>query len=366
VNPRLALTSDLSRESLSGVSVVYLLNVRSLSTEAIAVLTDYVRKGGALCILPGPRSDLDAYTRFINPDPGKPNTLLHARLLSPVGDPDAADAAWKVRPLDFDHPFLARFKPLGAPIFERITVSRFFPLSVPGSSSARVLAGLVPADAALGEHPFLVEEPVGDGRVLFVACPATTAWSDLPAARIFVPLMHEIVYALAGSIDRLDTHQAGQPVRLDFPGTDRPVSIDVTLPTGAVKHFTSAPAPNENALVIAEPLDPGIYPFLREGGGSAAFGVNPDPAEADLARVTLNDLQPCFPPRRLYVAASADELTSVLDRIQGGVPLTSGLFLLVIAIAVLELFVANRTRPAQPEESPVHPFAFTPPREPAP
>ena len=177
--------------------------------------------------------------------------------------------------------------------------------------------------------------------------------------------MHEIVYSVAGGVGRLGSHLAGQPVRLDFPGVSQPVSVAVTLESGAVKRFTSRSDGSSNFVVVDETLDPGVYPCELSGGktGPDAFVVNPDPAEADVARVGPDELAKCFPPGRLYVVGSQVELADALQRIQGGVSLTSALFLIVIAIAVVELFVSNRTRPAPVDDAGIRPFASRPGQE---
>ena len=281
------------------------------------------------------------------------------KLAGPVGDAQLRESSWKALPIDFRHPFLEKFKSLGPPLFERITVCRFHSLRVPSDSNIQILAELVPEHNAVSEYPFLAVGALGKGRVIFAACPSTTVWSDFPAAKIFVPLMHEIVYGLTGCINRLESHLAGQPVRLDFADCAESVSVSVTFPAGIIKRFTSEPGRAGNFVLIADTYTPGIYPYEISGGKSEsdAFVINPDPTEGDLKRVSRADLKIHFPHDQLYLVASSEELETTLARIERGVPLTSALFLIVIVIAVAELFVASRTRPAEVAEAEVKPFA---------
>ena len=150
IRPNVILSSSLSRDSLAGQAVVCLLNVRSLDDDAVLALVRYVRAGGNLFILPGDRVTPEAYVRLISPE--RPEALLQVRLLGPlVPTGRTGGGYWKVVPVDFSHPFLAKFKSLGAPIFERITVTQFHVVSVPSGSPVQVLANLVPQEPAVGE-----------------------------------------------------------------------------------------------------------------------------------------------------------------------------------------------------------------------
>jgi len=76
--------------------------------------------------------------------------------------------------------------------------------------------------------------------------------------------------------------------------------------------------------------------------------------------VELKELEGRFARGQLHVAASQAELETVLARIERGISLTSTLFVLVIAIAVAELFVANRTSSARGVQSEVKAFVSVP------
>lgn len=378
VRPQVIRTAELPAEDLSRFSAVYLLNVAGLDAQSVGALRKYVGAGGNLCLFPGDRVTAESYADLVSPD--RPEALLHAQLRESVGDASTRQSSWKVFPADFDYPLMARFKTLGPPLFERVTVYRFWPLELRAGGSGHVLANLVPDRKAEGTYPFLVSADYGKGSVLYFAVPATTAWSDLPAAKIFTPLMHELLYKLAGRLTRLDSFQAGQPVRLDFSPSTEPVTVSVELPGGRIKRFASAPSGQGNFLLLGnagalpaaqktEPFPeiyaPGIYPYTLSGGksGSDAFVVNPDPVESDLARTGRTDLAAHFHNKQFYLVASQAELERTLAGIDRGTPLTAALFLIVIAVAVVELFVANRTQPADASGSDVKPFISNAPRQ---
>ena len=89
-------------------------------------------------------------------------------------------------------------------------------------------------------HPALLTRELGKGRVLVFTNPLTRAWSDLPTARIFLPLMKEWFTWLT----RLDP-EAGAPVEI--------------------------------ATGFAETRAPGVYE-----NGAVLEIVAPDPAEMDV------------------------------------------------------------------------------------
>ena len=139
--------------------------------------------------------------------------------------------------------------------------------------------------------PLLLAREFGKGRVLLFTVAADRRWSDLPLSPIFLPIVHQIVQVSAGAT-------AGQ---------------------------------------------------LFEWGDTPGFSTNPDRA-INLTRAESN-LAPIDPGKlplpKARVASDVAELLRQIQEHRQGRPLAELFLWLVLALATLELFFANRAaRPA--------------------
>jgi hypothetical protein len=179
--------------------------------------------------------------------------------------------------------------------------------------------------------PLMLEQSLGQGRLLVFASPLDRQWNDLAIHPLFVRFVAEATAWLAGA--RFDAATA---------------TVGVTLDAGALRRGGGQvfdPAGKRAALLggAGETLRwmpdlPGFYE-LRGGGHSDFIAVNLDPRESRLAkldeaaRARWLALQP-----RAGVAQQAAAGTSPNERL---VPLWFWLLLAAVVLAFLEPLVAN-------------------------
>ena len=213
---------QLDLTNLESASAVALCNTAALPAEAAAQLTKFVQNGGAVAFFLGGNTDLANLARLAKAG-------LFPKKTVPVGVPvPRAIESW-----DKTHAALARFD--GAERGDLRSVVLRDAFAIEAGADWQVLARLD------NGHPALLARELGKGRVLVFANPLTRAWSELPTARIFLPLMKEWFAWLT----RLDP-ESGAPVEI--------------------------------ATGFAEPRAPGVY----ENGATLEI-VAPDPAEMDVA-----------------------------------------------------------------------------------
>jgi hypothetical protein len=114
---------------------------------------------------------------------------------------------------DKDHPI---FRQLSDPQQGDLRRMAFRKISrVKPAADAKILASVN------GGKPLLLEKALGRGTVLLFATAADREWGDWPQARLYVPLMHQIVGYLT---DRLPENQR---VRSEIagPGADMPPGV---------------------------------------------------------------------------------------------------------------------------------------------
>ena len=180
------------RESLGTLRdarIVALCNVRSLRSEEIERLDAFVKAGGGLAYFLGDRCESYHYQRLR--DAGLfPGTLASGKIPVP-----RLVAAW-----DAGHPALAAFseRDRGGDL-SRIVFRRAFELTP--AKEASVLASLDDGT------PAVLAAERGDGRIVVVANPCDREWTDWPAERVFLPVVHELFGWLARR------HDGGEPVQ---------------------------------------------------------------------------------------------------------------------------------------------------------
>lgn len=348
IEPSLRLVGELDRIVLEEFGVVFLLNVRGLDATEAARLRRYVETGGMVVFFMGEAVDLSRYGRLFNPDG---SGLFPARLRAATGDAEKRREFWQMRQPDFGWSAFARLKAVPPGLFERVRAYRFFPIDGFADDKVRVLAQLASEKGTPRTAPLLASAPLGEGQVFFFAVPATTGWTNFPATKVFVPMLHEMVYAVTGKTGRLESISAGQPKRFDFGDVEGQVTVSVEVRPGVTEVRKSTYDASGNTAVFENTWRPGIYRYTLSGAkrGDDYFVVNPDTRESELARLGDAAVRDRFRKSRLLIVRSPEQLASERLRLREGHPLSGYVFLLIIGIAGFELFLANRTRPANLE-----------------
>ena len=345
---------NLSPEVLRDFPVVFLLNCGKVDERLAGLLADFVRAGGGLIIGMGSAVRPERYNQVFGPQREAGNTtdgLLPARLEAAVGSPeDETSPPHHPEKADLTHFALKPFAKYPS-LYQEILVRRYFRLVRPLPPAAEVLLALD------GGDPLVVERRLGEGRVVLVTTTLNDAWTNMPTGKFYVIFFQRLVFHLARRTGpRAGSVTAGTPVRIPLPGAAEPAVIDVTTPEEETIRVRTAPEEGRQVAIFGETFQPGIYtyeaPDHREVRG--AFAVNPDPAEADLAPISWEELRRRIPLRKAYYAADLDELRQRIAALREGVQLWNLFLFVVLLLAVFECFVANRTPVHRPEAPPVH------------
>ncbi|NOZ22737.1 MAG: hypothetical protein GXP25_16790 [Planctomycetes bacterium] len=328
--------AQLAGAKLGGTSVVFLANLKKLSKEEAALLKDFVEGGGSVVIFPGSNTLPGDY----------PESLLPATLVKPLGEAEKRDDFASVGKVDFDHPIFKPFRGLPPSAFSSVHIHRYFDLALPAGAEGRVLAYLD------NGKPLLVEKGLGRGKVLLFATAADASWSNLPIRKIFLPMIHQIVYHLSEEEAGRADYVTGAPVRILLPKEAAGAALDVTDPLGRETRIEPTAAGGVLAAVYNGAAMLGKYTWNMESRSSPSgvFVVNPDPSESDLAELSAVEVSNTLGVADTHVASSSEEVAKVTATIREGVQLRDTLLALVIGIAVMECFLANRKKPAAQQE----------------
>ena len=131
-------------------------------------------------------------------------------------------------------------------------------------------------------EPFLIERPVGAGRLLLVPANLDNQWNDLPARPVFVSFMIESARYLSGVNDIARTYVAGATLPLAATGATAGQVVD---PDGNTV-LSLADTTREQQIKLNKP---GFYEvYNREG--QTVVAANIDPRESDLSRISQDVL----------------------------------------------------------------------------
>jgi hypothetical protein len=178
--------------------------------------------------------------------------------------------------IDFQHPIFASF---AGPRYNDFTKVRFWKhqrFELDESTQAHVVARFDDGD------PAMWEQPVGSGKLLWLACGWRPADSQLALSSKFVPI-------LSRTLDHLTGIESSPPLSwrvhqpLPLPAADQAEGI-VTRPDG---QFVSVEVGTDQ---FRDTDRPGLYRYQR-GTSAAEFAVNLDPAESDTAALSADHFE---------------------------------------------------------------------------
>lgn len=200
----------------------------------------------------------------------------------------------------------------------------------PAAAATRAAGGSWP-NQSWRAPSLMLEQELGEGRMLVFASPLDRQWNDLAIHPLFVRFVAEATAWLAGA--RFDAAAATVGLALDATSLRRgggqvfdPDGQRTTMLTG-----------DERSLRFV-PQMPGFYE-VRGGGRSDFIAVNPDPRESLLAPLDEDARARWLALQQPATAAArADGVASGTERL---VPIWFWLLLAAVALAFVEPLVAN-------------------------
>ncbi len=216
--------------NLTGFRAIVLANVGRFTSTDIRRLQSYVETGGRLLYFAGDRFNAQVA-----------NPLFEAGVLPARFEDSDGEGEYRIAKWEQQHPI---FMPFDDPQYGDLRQIRFRRIAAaqPGND-ATVLARSVDGE------PILIEQIVGDGRVLLMTTTADRAWSDWPQDRLYVPFQRQIMAYLT------DQHLRQQRIVAEHAGNTQDTRPGVSQ--------------RDNVLVVR----------------------NVDPNESELARISVDDFR---------------------------------------------------------------------------
>ncbi|MBX3412656.1 MAG: BatA domain-containing protein [Pirellulales bacterium] len=285
VRPEVVPESALVERDLSHYDCIFLANVGQFTPSEAQVLDHYLRQGGGLVFFLGDQVQADSYNRQLSGE-GEQSVRVLPALLGPIAD----EGNYQIDPLDYRHPLVSVFRGQERSGLLTTPVKRYFKLSMPEQSRAKVALGLVDGD------PLIVEEPIHRGRSILVATSADISWTPMPMWASYVPIVQELVSAAVGG--QLGQRNVLVGASLGGGGASWSGDATVSLVPPANSDTELPPirvpvSPGDGVWSYSDTYRSGIYEarFAAPAATRQLFAVNVDPAESDLTQLEAEELR---------------------------------------------------------------------------
>lgn len=344
VKPTIVEAADLATtRDLSQYRVIIMADVSRLpATEAERVAT-FVKAGGGLLITPGARAQPAFYNAW---QTLAGETLPPARLEERLYPPEPLKLELK----SFTHPAVQLVAQPDQSDAMLGLVAGYWKLGLdPAASEVRV-GGRLESGV-----PWLLERPLGKGRILMLPIAFDRRDSNLSTLKCFVPLVHEMVYYLAAQTLQGCNIAPGTEwvlsgiVPADVQTTKDTGSATVVLPTGEERQVRITQENRQFMARFTETRQPGLFRMRMPAALAAAagvvsnknnevlFAVKNQPEESTLAVLSEADITAVRSHVDLFLPKSLDELLTAFTGQVPGQELWKILILCALLILVAEV-----------------------------
>ena len=329
---------------LTGSDVVVFSNLHAMTQDQSSALKTYLQKGGGMILFPGAQTTNDAF-----------NTSIAAPLgISAVTSAENNSTSQPVNSfLEFDkvdirHPIFSGMfeeteakQPAGYPqqqhVVESPTIIKSFHF-VPTAKSRSLIT-------LTNGYPFMLEEQIGDGRVLLFSVAANTEWSNFPLKGLFVPLVHRSLAYLSQEPPIDHPAVVGEEITLHLR-LSVPQKLTMRKPDGSVLSLNPQQIAAEKSIRFFDNDLPGFYTVSSGSSIFNMYAVNVDPDESNTAPSDEKLRMNMF--RRIGIADNAIHLVNQVQDVQRvikesrlGTELWKQFLIAALLIAIIEMFVAR-------------------------
>ena len=283
-HPQVADETVLLQLDLNQYDCLILANIQRLTQDEAAVLTRYMKRGGAIFWSVGAQVDVDAYNELPRP---AGQDLLPVRFVRRHGTPGQRDAYFTFDPRDYAHPIVAPFKarPRAGPVTAKTYVYLEADLTPGRDDVARVM------DYGDG-RPALVVAPCQRGRVAVLTTTIDSEWSNLCIKPAFLPLVHRTLSYLLGGTGARRNGRVGAEMVVPVSPSAAHAPVDVVAPDTARRQRKVELAEGIGVVRVGDTAHSGVYRIAVGSPMNRTFavGMNLDPAESDLAKLDRDTL----------------------------------------------------------------------------
>ncbi len=337
LSPKLHNGQSFGSLNLHDYDAIVITGVSGLSPNDRAVLSEFVRSGGGVLLLPGAETD----PRRVSADL-ETSGLLPARIGARRTLPDENSITLHPDTIPANHAALGIFRDTSVMNLASPRFTAYYPLE-PIADETNANATRVILRFSNGD-PAFVEREVGLGKVIIGASPMGGAWNQLSLKPVFVPLVYQLLSYLGEGATSHRNLKQESPFFVSLLLTDANKPVRVTTPDNKTVSQNSVVGSQGVTFTYSSTGQAGVYRLSVVGSNRTdSFAVGLPTGESNL---TYTDPGPAaeaagFPSGRLVVAHTPSQMLASINRARYGAEVWRPLIWLIVPLLFLESLLAQ-------------------------
>ena len=188
------------------------------------------------------------------------------------------------------------------------------------------------------------------GRVLCFTSTIDREWNDLPIRAVYLPFLHEAIKYLAlKDVETRPDYRIGDSIELNVETESAEAQRDPVLaifnPNGVETRLQSDENNTTTSVFYTDTTIPGIYSVHASGAEARYFVINTEATESDLASRDVEELTSMLKgtvDESVADKPAAELIAQYHEDVEKRQDVWMYLMLAVFALAVTEMFLANR------------------------
>jgi hypothetical protein len=336
--PEVISLAALGTHSLADYRAIVINNLDEFDAVSLDRLDSYVRSGGGLWIALGTAVDRVAFNRdwYSDGDGLSPLALDSLEVIEKEGDTAAT-----VHPPSRDHVATLQLANTTQLDIDEARIRERW-LFDDRPTTGQAVSALLESGSG---RPLVVENFVGQGRVLVQAFPMGLEWSNLPLLKAYVVVIHDwLSYITAPTMARYNL-SPGAPIVATPPKDTADATAVVITPHG---REVKLPAVESDVAVVCRYTQtqlPGNYRVRFTLSGSPAsdvpFHVAYDARESTYERLSEADREKLLAPAGIQFGSATTPIVAARDSAPRREPFWGYLLAALVALVVSELLMSG-------------------------
>ena len=338
--PEIVSAAELGDIALPKYRAIVMLSLTQLSDETHQRLLDFVRAGGGLWVALGDLVEREAFNRFWYDDGGG---LSPISLESLITVQDTNTPPGSIHPPERGHPVTMQLANTTQLDIDQVRLTDYWQLVHQGEDEPAAWVLLESGDGS----PLVVENLVGEGRVLIQAFPLGLEWTNLPQLKSYVVMVHDwLDYLTAPAMARFNL-EPGNAIAAPLPADVDGATAKLITPAGEEVELATAGGEESGLVRYSQTQLPGLYRVNFEAGGkstSLPFYVARDASESQAQSLEIDDQARLTELAGLQFEGQDTEVTSAVANLQPrpkAEPIWGVLLIALVGLLIGEQLLSN-------------------------